>query len=149
MSCLDVHINRMPSDGTLGHYYLPPLRTANCPMLWTEKGILEKHKILKGTMSYARDNARVVNEVICSWLRYKYYMVQIADQDVSCILHFSPLHQAPLNQCQRYGQIRWGSQVALIFPLDPRYQFQPLQGLDMHVEAGVDPLLKIERRDRA
>ena len=147
MSCLDVHINRMPTDGTLGHYYLHPIRTNNVPMLWTEKGILEKHKILKGTMTYARDNGRVINEVICSWLRYKYYMVQIADSDVSCILHFSPLHQAPLNQCQRFGQIRWGSQVALIMPLDPRYKFRPTQKVEMHVEAGLDPLVAIERRE--
>jgi phosphatidylserine decarboxylase len=144
MSFADVHINRMPTDATLTHFPLPPLRTQNVPMLWVERGLFEHGKIEKGEMQFVKDNQRVVNKCFCTYLRYHYFMVQIADSDVNCIVHFSPLPHSPMNQCQRFGMIRWGSMVSLIMPLDPRFRFKTLCPTTSHVEAG-DPLVAVSR----
>lgn len=148
MSFYDVHINRMPTDGLLTHYHIPSLRTGNIPMLWVEKGIVQKSKLFKKNMQYVADNSRVVNEVYVSSMRYKYFMVQIGDSDVNTIMHFSPDDHAHMNQCQRFSLVRWGSQVDLILPLDSRYKFKPVCQVTDHVEAATDVLLKIERTSR-
>ena len=50
-----------------------------------------------------------------------------------------------LDQNERFSQIRYGSQVDLIIPLDGSTGFELLLEEGNHVEAGVDPLLKIKR----
>jgi phosphatidylserine decarboxylase len=113
-------------------------------MLYVEQGIVKQDRIRRGDMAFMQANARVINEVYCPQWRYKYYMVQIADSDVSIILHFKPDEQARLNQGERFGMIRWGSMVAMILPLDPRFRFKPLCKVTDHVEAGLDALVRID-----
>ena len=43
--------------------------------------------------------------------------------------------------------IRWGSQVDLVLPLDERYDFDLVLPDEMHVNAGLDKLVKINFRN--
>ena len=43
--------------------------------------------------------------------------------------------------------LRWGSQVDLVLPLDERYDFDLVLEDTMHVNAGLDKLVKINFRN--
>jgi phosphatidylserine decarboxylase len=72
--------------------------------------------------------------------------VQIADYDVDCIVPFHIKQNQPFAQNQRFSQIRYGSQVDLIIPMSDSHQFVPIQQAAVHVEAGIDPLVRVEQR---
>jgi phosphatidylserine decarboxylase len=143
MSFADVHVNRAASDCTMTRFPLPPLKTRQVPMLFVERNILNKGKVAGG-MEFMRDNQRVVNKCFCPYLKYWYFLVQIADQDVDCIVPFREGRTVTLNQSQRFGMIRWGSMVVTILPLDSRYRFRPCCKVSDHVEAGVDAIVRVE-----
>ena len=79
-------------------------------------------------------------------LKQYYYILQVADYDVDCITPFRLKQNQPFAQNQRFSQIRYGSQVDLIIPLSERFDFEPLVDTGMHVEAGVDPLVKVTKK---
>lgn len=115
----DVHVNRVPYSG------LDPMDTDHHPML---------------------DSRRAVNRIYSSELGQPYYVLHVADYDVDGIA--SDLEQ---NQAAAQGErdsIRYGSQLDLIVPHSPRFEFTPLQRTGDHVEAGIDPLIKVTRRIR-
>ena len=146
MSALDVHVNRTPSECILVRHALPPLRTMGVPMLWEEKALLDDLRISKPDMAFMRDNERVVNCLYAPHLKYRYYVVQIADSDVNYIVPMRPIPTTWYNQNERFGQIRWGSMCCLILPLDPRLKFKALRPIGDHVECCNDPLVSVERR---
>ena len=47
------------------------------------------------------------------------------------------------SQNERFSQIRWGSQVDLVLPLDDRFDFELCLDDAMHVNAGLDQLVRI------
>jgi phosphatidylserine decarboxylase len=49
-------------------------------------------------------------------------------------------------QNERFSLIRWGSQVDLVLPLDDRFEFETLIDDAMHVNAGLDKLVKINQK---
>ena len=56
-------------------------------------------------------------------------------------------HQGDLcAQNERFSLIRWGSQVDLVLPLDDRFEFETLIDDAMHVNAGLDKLVKINQK---
>ena len=141
MSFYDVHINRIPYSGTIKYNRLEPIESTNKPMLAVEKDILNK-VINPNNMDYLKNNERVLNTVYNSSLDYTYYIVQIADEDVNVIAPFK--QQGDLcTQNERFSLIRWGSQVDLVLPIDNRYQFELLLKETMHINAGLDKLIKI------
>ena len=84
------------------------------------------------------------NKIYNSSLDYTYYIIQIADEDVNVIAPFK--QQGDLcTQNERFSLIRWGSQVELVLPLDSRYRFKTLLDNTMHVNAGIDKLIKIKK----
>ena len=141
MSFYDVHINRIPYSGTIKYNRLEPIESTNKPMLAVEKDILNK-VINPNNMDYLKYNERVLNTVYNSFLDYTYYIVQIADEDVNVIAPFK--QQGDLcTQNERFSLIRWGSQVDLVLPVDERFSFELLLKETMHVNAGLDKLIKI------
>jgi phosphatidylserine decarboxylase len=145
MSFYDVHINRIPYAGTLSYKPLDPIESMNRPMLATEKDILDM-AINPNNMEYLKYNQRMRNTIYSAKLDYKYHLVQIADEDVNVIAHFVNFQKEPMCQNERFSLIRWGSQVDLVLPLDPRFDFEVLLDDEMHVEAGLDKLVKINFR---
>jgi len=141
MSFYDVHINRIPYSGTIKYNRLEPIESTNKPMLAVEKDILN-NVINPNNMDYLKYNERVLNTIYNSSLDYTYYVVQIADEDVNVIAPFK--QQGDLcTQNERFSLIRWGSQVDLVLPIDNRYQFELLLKETMHINAGLDKLIKI------
>lgn len=145
MSFYDVHINRIPYAGTLSYKPLDPIESMNKPMLATEKDILDM-AINPNNMEYLKYNERMRNTIYSTKLDYTYHLVQIADEDVNVIAHFINEQNEPVCQNERFSLIRWGSQVDLVLPLDSRFDFELLLDDEMHVEAGLDKLVKINFR---
>ena len=145
MSFYDVHINRIPYGGILKYKHLEPIESTNKPMLAVEKDILNK-VINPNNMDYLKYNERMFNQVYVPSLDYTYYLIQIADEDVNVIAPFK--HQMDLvAQNERFSLIRWGSQVDLVLPLDERFDFELVLDDAMHVNAGLDKLVKINLKD--
>ena len=141
MSFYDVHINRIPYNGVIKYNHLEPIESTNKPMLAVEKDILNK-VINPNNMDYLKYNERMLNKIYNSFLDYTYYVIQIADEDVNVIAPFK--QQGDLcTQNERFSLIRWGSQVDLVLPLDKRFSFELLLKETMHVNAGLDKLIKI------
>ena len=141
MSFYDVHIKRIPYGGILKYKTLEPIESTNKPMLAVEKDILNK-VINPNNMDYLKYNERVSNKIYIPSLDYTYYIIQIADEDVNVIAPFKK-QQDLCTQNERFSLIRWGSQVDLVLPLDERYTFDVLLDETMHVNAGLDKLIKI------
>ena len=85
----------------------------------------------------------MLNRVYASGLGLTYYMLQIADYDVTAILPFETRQNRHYAQNQRFSQVRFGSQLDLIIPLSPRWKFETLLPDETHIEAGLDPLVRI------
>jgi phosphatidylserine decarboxylase len=145
MTFYDVHVNRMSMGGFLKYNYLAPVTSRNLPMLWVEKNIIDKGRPDYDDLMYLKKNERVLNEVYVPHMKYTYFMVQIADVDVDAITPFDMEQNQIYTQNQRFSMIRWGSQVDLILPLDPRYKFTLMNSVTDHVKAGLDRLVKVER----
>jgi phosphatidylserine decarboxylase len=146
MTFFDVHVNRIPYPGRLTYKLLDPIESYNRPMLDVEEGILEELRIRTEECGFLHVNQRMVNRVHSAELGMSYYILQIADYDVDCIIPFDLKQNQPFDQGERFSQIRYGSQVDLIIPLTPRFQFTPTQPQGVHVEGGVDTLVSIRPR---
>ena len=143
MTMYDVHINRIPYPGNLSYKELEPIGTNNLPMLDIEKDLVEKLKISNHKANYLYKNQRVLNRIFSSDLGFEYYVLQIADYDVDCITPFQMGQNNSFSQNERFSMIRYGSQVELIVPLNEHLKYETLQEVGTHVEAGLDPLIKI------
>lgn len=145
MSFYDVHINRIPYSGIIKYEPLEPIESTNKPMLAVEKDILNQ-VINPNNMDYLKYNERMFNEIYVPSLDYKYYIIQIADEDVNVIAPFKKQQEMCI-QNERFSLIRWGSQVDLVLPLDERFEFEPILETPMHVNAGLDKLIKIKLKN--
>jgi phosphatidylserine decarboxylase len=143
MTLYDVHINRIPYPGRLSYRELDPLCCTNYPMLDVEKGLLENFHFESKNAVYLHYNQRMLNKIFSPELNLCYYILQIADYDVDSILPFELKQNRYFFQNQRFSQIRYGSQVDLIIPITKKFEFKTLQSIEHHVEAGIDPIIKI------
>jgi phosphatidylserine decarboxylase len=148
MTFLDVHINRIPYPGQLSYKALDSIDTYNHPMLDVENGLLDDLHISTDAMEYLHQNQRMLNRIYSMQLGLSYYLLQIADYDVDCITPFELKQNQPAYQGERFSQVRYGSQVDLIVPLSSRFDFTTLQNTGDHVEAGIDPLIKVTHKTR-
>jgi len=146
MSFFDVHINRIPYSGILRCERKDPIESTNLPMLALEKDILNK-VINPNNMEYLKNNERMINTIYSPSLDYTYKVVQIADEDVDVISHFTQEQNESYSQNDRFSLIRWGSQCDLVLPLDNRYDFELCLEDHLHVEAGLDKLVRISFKD--
>jgi phosphatidylserine decarboxylase len=146
MTMYDVHINRIPYGGYLSWKYLKPISTFNFPMLDVEQDIVDELTFSPAKAGYLHSNQRVLNRVFSPELATCYYILQIADYDVDCITPFELEQNMPVGQNERFSMIRFGSQVDLIVPLGEGYELETLQNDTDHVEAGLDPLIKIRKK---
>jgi len=146
MTFFDVHVNRIPYAGRLSYRELDPIDTYNHPMLEVEQHILDDLRISPDSMGYLHHNQRVLNRVYSDRLGLTYHVLQIADYDVDCVTPFDLKQNQPVVQGQRFSQVRYGSQVDLIVPLSSRFGYETVQATGDHVEAGIDPLIKLTER---
>jgi phosphatidylserine decarboxylase len=93
-------------------------------------------------MGYLFKNERRIVRIYNTRLRERYYIVQIADRDVDVILNWGIGNH--LAQGERFGIVRFGSQVDLIVPLTGQVKYKILAREKHHVEAAVDKLLVVQ-----
>ena len=143
MTCVDVHVNRIPTDGFLHHTHLDPLKVMNLSMRPVEQMILEKLELNLDNLKYGVYNERVKNDIYYSNIKQHYWLIQIADFEVDVIAHFGQPHDN-YTQGERFSVVKLGSQVDLIIPfINREVTFISLAKELHHVEAGVDPLVRI------
>jgi phosphatidylserine decarboxylase len=143
MTFFDVHVNRVPFPGRISYRDMDPIDTYNHPMLDVEKSILDNLRIPTESLEYLHHNQRMVNRIYSAELGQSYYVLQIADYDVDCVVPFNVKQNQPVVQGARFSQVRYGSQVDLIVPLSARFDFATVQEVGDHVEAGIDPIIRV------
>jgi phosphatidylserine decarboxylase len=148
MTFFDVHINRIPYPGLLSYKGTDAIDTCNLPMLDVETSILRDLRLSTDSLEYLHNNQRMINRIYSPGLSQSYYVLQIADYDVDCITPFQLKQNSPVVQGQRFSQVRYGSQVDLIVPLSPWFEFTTTQNTGDHVEAGITPLIRVTERTR-
>ncbi len=146
MTFFDVHINRVPYPGRLSYREMDPIDTYNHPMLDVEKSIVQALHVPTDSLEYLHHNQRMLNRIYSADLGESYYLLQIADYDVDCVTPFNLKQNQPVFQGERFSQVRYGSQVDLVVPLSARFDFAALQNTGDHVEAGIDPLIRVNER---
>lgn len=149
MTFYDVHVNRIPHSGRLSYRLLEAVRSRNLPMLEMEQELVDRLGIDPAGAEYLSENQRVLNRIDAPALGLSYYVLQIADYDVNAITPFDLRQHVPVQQGRRFSQIRYGSQVDLVVPLAPHLSLEPLQQPRVHVEAGLDPLVRVRRTEEA
>ena len=147
MTVLDVHINRIPTDGFLTYEKLPSLKSLNMSMRQTEKNILGQLNINYNNLKYALFNERSKNRIFYNLIDQYYYIVQIADFELDVIAHFDEKQNKYYSQGERFALVRMGSQVDLIIPfINKKIKFESLinNKILYHVEGGIDKIVKIK-----
>lgn len=141
MTQYSVHVNRVPTSGYVVEQHKTPfLFTPNVSMVLEENELLE-NDIDAEDAEYLFANERCIVSVYCPKLRSKYYLVQIAEKDVSLICNFRD--RTHYSQGDRYGMVRTGSQVDFILPLNKSHKFEIAVEKKSVVEAGVDPIIRV------
>lgn len=145
MSAVDVHYNRVPIDGWLEHYHLPPIKGYNTSMRYIEQQIFKNRKIQLEDATYLVNNERVVNKLTSPYYDLPIYIVQIADSEVDKILHFSNESEYYL-QGDKFSLVISGSQVDIVVPISSKYYIDSLVNdkIHYHVEAGIDVLFTLK-----
>ena len=144
MSKFDVHWNRMPTSGyTTDEHRTPHLFTPNSSMMAEEESVLEEGKSDDDALPYLFQNERRIVRVYNGQMGkrgQRYRMVQVAENDVDQVLDVDP---GFMEQGERYGYVCFGSHWDLIIPLDTDNRFKILVKENMHVEAGIDPIVQL------
>lgn len=142
MTEYDVHVNRCPTAGYLTEVHKTPyLFTHNFSMMLEQEDILEGRGGSQPDMGYMFPNERCIVRTYAPKIRCSYYTVQIAERDVDEIANWGVECQ---QQGERFGMVRFGSQVDLVIPLKPgEERFKVLAKVNWHVQAGVDPLVEV------
>lgn len=146
MTFFDVHVNRIPYSGRLSYRELDLIDTFNHPMLNVENTLLDELRIPLESAEYLHHNQRMLNTIYAPQLGQSYHVLQIADYDVNRIMPFRLKQNHHRAQGERFSQIRYGSQVDLIIPLSEYYEFEPIQQVSYHIEAGLDSLVHIREK---
>jgi phosphatidylserine decarboxylase len=144
MTVLDVHINRMPTNGYVSEVTETPyIFTHNTSMFPFEQDLLNELRINEDNLKYLFKNEKLVSTIYCPEIRGKYYIVQVADKDVDCCVNWGD--GDILQQGERFGMIRWGSQVDLVIPLiDKNLKYEILVKPYQHVEGGLDKIISLK-----
>ena len=142
MTEFDVHINRCPTSGYLTEIHKTPyLFTHNFSMMLEQDDLTRGKGSHPDDMGYLFPNERCIVRCYAPRLKTSYYLIQIAERDVDEISNWGYEHQM---QGERYGMVRFGSQLDLIIPLKKNEnRFRMLAKENWHVEAGLDPLVEV------
>lgn len=143
MTEFDVHVNRVPTAGYLTEEHVTPyLFTHNFSMMLEQEDLMSGKGSHPNDMDYLFPNERCIVSVYAPKLKCSYYIVQVAERDVDEIANWGYESQ---QQGERYGMVRFGSQVDLVIPLKPNEdKFEIVCKVNYHVKAGLDALVRVK-----
>jgi phosphatidylserine decarboxylase len=137
----DVHVNRVPTSGYLTKIHRTPyLFTHNFSMMLEQEDLMHGKGSHPDDMGYMFPNERCITGVYAPKIKTHYFIVQIAERDVDEICNWGYEHHV---QGERFGLVRFGSQVDLVIPLNTNNKYEMLAKVNHHVFAGTDPLVKV------
>jgi phosphatidylserine decarboxylase len=110
-------------------------------MLMMENELLEDFHLDPKALEYLVHNEKQASVFYCPAINGRFYIVQVADKDVDVILNWGK--GKFVYQGDRFGQIRHGSQCDVCIPRKPGIDYEFLVKPLDHVEAGIDPILRI------
>ena len=144
MTSYDVHVNRVPCNAI----YLEDRKTnfifTHCiSMLIVEHDLMHLFDFEKKDLEYMVANERKVSVFYSPLIKGIFYLVQIGDKDIDVIQNWGVGNFK--TQGDRFGAIRWGSQVDLVIPMRKEYKYELLVKKMDHVEAGIDPVVRITK----
>jgi len=113
-------------------------------MIFQEDNLLKEFHYKKRDNEFLRFNEKKISKFHCPAIKGAFYIVQVADKDVDCCLTWRKGQF--ITQGDRFGQIRFGSQCDLIVPLKKGLKFETLVEPLVHVEAGIDPIIRIRTK---
>lgn len=146
MSCVDVHVQRIPTNGIVSYTYLPALKVMNLSMRPIETAILKNMKIDIDNLKYEYYNERTLFKVFAPLLKQHYFILLTADFEVDTICPFQRPNES-FTQGERFCLVRMGSQCTLVIPfINKKIQFAsmiPEDGEIYHIEAGIDDIVHI------
>jgi len=144
MSYLDVHVNRVP---TSCHYLkvreTNQIVTRGYSMLAVENDLIDHAKYDVNDTEYLTRNEKQVSVFYSPTIDGRFYVTQVADKQVNVIINWR--HGHFFVQGDRFGQIRGGSQCDLVLPIKKGLKYEPLVEPLQHVEAGIDPVLRVTK----
>ena len=142
MTYLDVHINRAPIDSYFTEERATPfLYTHNISMSLLESQLLRELRYNPVNAKYLFHNERRVLTFRSEKTGGPYYIVQVADREVDVILNWD--QGTFVRQGERFGIVRWGSQVDLIIPINGKAKLKPLVMPLDHIEGGLDAVVRV------
>jgi phosphatidylserine decarboxylase len=138
----DPHIVRVPVSGNIHRTDLPPYLLSDSPMLRMEELLLSGEKVqdMKERISQVAFNQRALFTLQPNLNASPMYIILTADYDIDTVVSFFNRPNARVKQNVRFGAIRYGSMVTCVVPAD--WGIQPVQKVNTHVEAGIDPLFE-------
>jgi phosphatidylserine decarboxylase len=141
MTQYSVHVNRVPTSGFIVERHRTPyLFTPRVSMKLEEDEIFE-NDIDPEDAGYLFANERRIVSVYSSGLKTRYYLIQIGEKDVDQICNFRD--RSHYTQGDRYGIVRFGSQLEFILPLSKNHNYQ-IEALEKYVvRAGIDPIVRV------
>lgn len=141
MTEFDVHVNRVPTSGYLSEVHRTPyLFTPNISMMLEQNDLTEEGGPKPEDMGYLFPNERCISSIYAPKINCTYYVIQIAERDVDEILNWDYEHYV---QGERFGLVRFGSQVDVIIPLNMDNKYRLAVEKNVHVEGGIDPIVEI------
>ena len=148
MTSLDVHINRIPfSAYFIDRFETNFIYTHNISMILVENELLFEFGYDKKSLGYLTSNEKKVSVFYAPTIKSRYYIVQVGDKDIDVVLNWG--HGRHLHQGIRFGAIRYGSQVDLVIPLKKGNKYEVLVKPLDHVEAGIDPIVRVVSHDKS
>jgi len=147
MTSYDVHTNRVPCDAIfVESKFCEVIQTHNMSMTLLEENLFYDFGYKKDQMSYLFQNQKKTSVFHSNMLGQRFYIVQVADKDINTIITYDD--QKRMRQCSRFGQVRYGSQVDFALPLNKKFDYEILVKKLDHIEAGLDPIIKIWARSK-
>src|SRR5271157_905968 len=141
MTEYDVHVNRVPTSGYVAECHRTPyLFTHNFSMKLEQDDLMKGKGTHPDDMGYLFPNERTIVSIYAPKIKCSYYVVQIAERDVDEICNWGYEHHV---QAERYGLVRFGSQVDLIIPLCGDNHYELLAKPNHHIIGGRDALVKV------
>lgn len=141
MTYYDVHVNKAPVAGLFSSRELGAIKTGNLPMVFAEDALMKNlfGKALS-LNNYQKYNARTIYKFCMPYKNRDVYVIALADSEVNVIAPFTTRRNAWMSQNERFGLVRWGSQIELVVPgvsFDEAGVLPVIQDR-FHVEGGVD-----------